>query len=112
MNLNKAIRLASKWSEGYVCSLRDGEAMAYHELCLEALQRMRREQETVTIAHHLEPVTLYMTNADRIRSMTDEELASFLAEVEYRRSIAGGGAIWLDDEGAMNWLKQPYKEET
>ena len=44
--------------------------------------------------------------------MTDEELATFLAEVEYRRSVAGGGAIWLDNEGAMVWLKQPYKEDT
>ena len=52
------------------------------------------------------------SNADHIRSMTDEELATFLAEVEYRRSVAGGGAIWLDNEGAMVWLKQPYKEDT
>ena len=34
-----------------------------------------------------------MTNADRIRAMSDKELARFLAEVEYRRSAAGGGAI-------------------
>ena len=33
-----------------------------------------------------------MTNADRIRAMSDKELARFLAEVEYRRSAAGGGA--------------------
>ena len=52
------------------------------------------------------------TNADHIRSMTDEELAALLSEVEYRRSIGGGGAIWFDDEGAMVWLKQPYKEDT
>lgn len=51
------------------------------------------------------------TNADHIRSMTDEELATLLSEVEYRRSIGGGGAIWFDDEGAMVWLKQPYKED-
>ena len=35
-----------------------------------------------------------MTNAQYIRSMTDEELAEFLAEVEYRRSIGGGGAVY------------------
>lgn len=52
------------------------------------------------------------TNADHIRSMTDEELATLLSEVEYRRSIGGGGAIWFDDEGALMWLKQPYKEDT
>lgn len=56
--------------------------------------------------------TNVLTNADHIRSMTDEELAALLSEVEYRRSIGGGGAIWFDDEGAMMWLKQPYKEGT
>ena len=52
------------------------------------------------------------TNADHIRSMSDEELATLLSEVEYRRSIGGGGAIWFDDEVALMWLKQPYKEDT
>ena len=53
-----------------------------------------------------------MTNADRIRSMSDEELARFLAEVENRRSAAGGGAIWKGAAHAKEWLKQPYKEDT
>lgn len=34
-----------------------------------------------------------MTNADRIRAMTDEELAEFLAVIGY--------------DGMLNWLKQP-----
>lgn len=52
------------------------------------------------------------TNADHIRSMSDEELARFLAEVENRRSAAGGGAIWKGAAHAKEWLKQPYKEDT
>ncbi|MBR5878417.1 MAG: hypothetical protein IKY91_02610 [Akkermansia sp.] len=43
------------------------------------------------------------TNADHIRSMTDEELAEWMAEC----NAYGEGAIasqW------MPWLKQPYKE--
>ena len=51
------------------------------------------------------------TNADHIRSMSDEELARFLAEVENRRSAAGGGAIWKGAAHAKEWLKQPYKVE-
>ena len=51
------------------------------------------------------------TNADHIRSMSDEELARFLAEVENRRSAAGGGAVWNGAAHAKEWLKQPYKEE-
>lgn len=51
------------------------------------------------------------TNADHIRSMSDEELARFLAEVENRRSAAGGGAIWKGAAHALEWLRQPVKEE-
>lgn len=51
------------------------------------------------------------TNADHIRSMSDKELARFLAEVENRRSAAGGGAIWKGAAHALEWLRQPVKEE-
>lgn len=51
------------------------------------------------------------TNADRIRAMTDEELGRFLAEVENRRSAAGGGAIWKGAAHAIDWLRQPVKED-
>lgn len=41
-----------------------------------------------------------MTNADRIRAMTDEELAEFL-EGEYGNMATGR---------ALEWLKQPAEE--
>lgn len=50
------------------------------------------------------------TNADRIRAMSDEELARFLAEVENRRSAAGGGAIWKGMAHALEWLQQPVED--
>ena len=40
------------------------------------------------------------TNADRIRSMSDEELAMLLYEIGYD---GGWGAL----EGTLEWLKQP-----
>lgn len=44
------------------------------------------------------------TNADHIRSMTDEELAEFLFEMQ---------DIEYDHKGQpLDWLKQPYKEDT
>ena len=52
-----------------------------------------------------------MTNADRIRAMSDEELAKFLAEIEYRRSGFGGGAKWKDAAHALIWLQQPAEGE-
>lgn len=53
----------------------------------------------------------FTTNADRIRAMSDEELARFLAEVENRRSAAGGGAIWKGMAHALEWLQQPTEED-
>lgn len=44
-----------------------------------------------------------LTNADCIRSMSDEELAKFL---EYE----GGGAC-AEICGWLNWLRQPAKED-
>ena len=43
------------------------------------------------------------TNADRIRSMTDEELAMLLYEIGYD---GGWGAL----EGTLKWLQQPAEE--
>lgn len=59
------------------------------------------------------PTSYTSTNADRIRSMSDEELASFLDE------ISGFQADYLKYKGKaidvvhlIDWLRQPAKEET
>ena len=41
MTFERAIRLADQWSQGHVCSLREGEAKEYHRLSGVALRRMR-----------------------------------------------------------------------
>ena len=43
------------------------------------------------------------TNADRIRSMNDEELAMCLYEIGYYRG-------WNALEGTLDWLQQPAEE--
>ena len=43
------------------------------------------------------------TNADRIRSMSDEELAMCLYEIGYDRG-------WGAPEGTLEWLQQPAEE--
>ena len=43
------------------------------------------------------------TNADRIRSMSDEELAMLLYEVGYDEG-------WVKPEYALKWLQQPVVE--
>ena len=51
-----------------------------------------------------QPITEYrMTNADRIRSMTDEELAMLLYEIGYDEG-------WDKPEYALKWLQQPAEE--
>ena len=44
------------------------------------------------------------TNADRIRAMTDEELAELLFQVGYDKG-------WGMKEYALEWLQQPAGEE-
>ena len=63
-----------------------------------------RQQETVTDRHQ-------MTNEDRIRAMSDKELARFLASVENRRSADGGGAQWCGMAHALKWLQRPAEED-
>lgn len=56
------------------------------------------------------------TNADHIRAMSDEELARFLDDTQYReweeiqenRQELVDFRSWV--EGWTEWLKQPYKE--
>lgn len=43
------------------------------------------------------------TNADRIRSMSDEELAMCLYEIGY-------DGVWTAPEGALEWLQRPTEE--
>ena len=45
-----------------------------------------------------------MSNADRIRSMSDEELAECLFQIGYDNG-------WGLKEYAIEWLQQPYREE-
>ena len=47
---------------------------------------------------------IQMTNADRIRSMSDEELAEFLYQVGYDNG-------WGLEEYALEWLQMPAEED-
>ena len=102
MTRDRAIRLAKAWSDGDVCTLRDGEVKAYHALCLDVI---REKEEGTKNAH--------CTNADRIRSMSDEEMATILGDKcicpptgECTRQYGDCIACWLE------WFQQPAKEDT
>lgn len=57
-----------------------------------------------------------MTNADRIRSMSDEELAELLNRVKQPCDycqlavVAGACTETLCDDAMMKWLEQPAEE--
>ena len=55
-----------------------------------------------------------MTNADRIRAMSDEELAKFLCDISTAeccdRSCPARGICGFEDNGMIKWLKQPAEE--
>ena len=55
-----------------------------------------------------------MTNADRIRAMSDEELAEFLCGISTAeccdRSCPARHICGYGDSGMIKWLQQPAKE--
>lgn len=53
-----------------------------------------------------------ITNADRIRSMSDEELAVFLCAVKFRRETILNVPDFLYIKDAHDWLQQPAEEYT
>ena len=52
------------------------------------------------------------TNADHIRSVTDEELAAYLAQAVLQQCpCPTKDCEALCNDCILNWLKQPYKED-
>lgn len=81
------------------------EAVRWSVKALKALRPVSREQVDVVInSLKLRLENKVITNADRIRAMSDEELAKWL---EYE----GGGAC-AEVCGWLDWLQQPAEEDT
>ena len=56
-----------------------------------------------------------MSNADRIRAMSDEELARWLVDATVCERVCGGDEYCHGNEcvkRVTDWLQQPAKEET
>lgn len=55
------------------------------------------------------------TNADRIRAMSDEEMAKFLTEFAVEAFAAGVikvGDAMMTEKDRLEWLQQPAEEES
>jgi len=84
-----------------VCSINKGGCGAstgYQEGVEKAIAAWNRR------ADHIRDTTKKVSNADRIRSMSDEELAEFLWEQN------GGNRYWKSVGKYLDWLRQPAKE--
>lgn len=105
MTRERAKRLAAEWSFGGVCTLREGEAAEYHKLFYELLCQQEHFREDTK---KVEPLTdcKQLTNAQRIRTMSDEEMAYFLAY-----TWATSARAWQKDTGeTLYWLKQTEED--
>lgn len=51
MTRERAISLAKRWAEDGVCTLSEGEAKEYHEMCLEALRE--RDAKWISVKDRL-----------------------------------------------------------
>lgn len=56
--------------------------------------------------------TSKQTNADHVRSLSDEELADFLCDATYKENEHGYPIMrTVNKAWWRKWLKQPYKED-
>ena len=64
MTIERAKQLAKKWANGYVCSLREGEAEEYHKLCFSALCAQQELESKLKVLESNETLTV-----DELREM-------------------------------------------
>jgi hypothetical protein len=73
------------------------------------------------LVYTLYPLQKYMTNADKLRSMTDEQLAEWLEVFSYEFSEcrccglkikSGSNCENSCSDGLLKWLKQEHKENS
>lgn len=89
MTKKRAISLADRWSRGIPCSVREGEAEAYHKMFLNML--IEEENKTETTKDKKEPLTL-----DEIKKML-------------------GHCVWIsstEDLSQSGWMYIYYVSET
>lgn len=98
-----AIRMAERYEDAIIYEIvKEAKAAGYTEVTVLNKQAILDALRKYSIAPK--------TNADRIRAMSNEELATFLDEVEFRRTLHGPGALWKNLDAVLEWLCQPVEE--
>lgn len=84
----------------------------YNRWCSKACMYCTATQQETCWHKKVPDTNVVKTNADHIRSMTDEELGDFLDDI-YCHGWNYGSLDRVDsDPDYHEWLKQPYKEDT
>ena len=65
------------------------------------------DPETCCAVSYCPYATPPVTNADRIRAMSDEELAEYLSDIGYASYETG---VWGSQKNWLDWLKQEATE--
>ena len=100
MTIERAKQIAKQWANGYVCSLREGEAEEYHKMCLSAL---RDQQE--------KPFGGWISVEDRLPSLEGlepDEVEYVLVSEQYFAAITGeklGSYVSICGFGHDGWSK-------
>jgi hypothetical protein len=111
-------------TEPYVCVVCNmfeggcGASSGYYDSVEKAIAAWNRRAE-----HSGDAAEMPLTNADRIRSMSDEELAEYIFDLGNCSEYCYGHCAYQDDcntegldhntciKGVIDWLKQPVKED-
>lgn len=80
--------------------------------CSKACMYCTATQEETCWHKKLPDTDVVKTNADYIRSLTDEELADFIDSVYCHGWSKGANGFLDDDPYYHDWLKQPYGGDT
>lgn len=97
MTKERAMRLAAKWANGGVCTLREGEAEEYHKLCLEALRGSKWIPVTERLPKHYDTVLICVRPYIKLVTATWDEF----------------GYVWItkptvyEFEAVTHWMPLP-----
>ena len=90
MTRQRALRLAREWSQGHVCSLRDGEAAEYHSMFAAMLEESPpNEALTLEDLMRMDGAPVWLDVAGGMWALVD----------------ALDGCLWLDRGGSIDIAK-------